>query len=529
MPDKTISLQSEECFEALYKHAPIGILAVGETGLIEFVNPCAEKLFGYSQDELIGKNHDMLLSAGLREKHQQHLHNYFKIPKNRAMGIGLKLSGYRKDGSVFPAEIGLASYEYNGRKMALAFVNDITEHERANDQLRVSEQNMRILIEHTPAAIAMFDRQMRYLAISKRFLKDYQLDGRNIIGMCHYEVFPDMPDRWRELHKRCLAGEGSHCDEDPFPRADGSTDWVQWELCPWYAADGGVGGIILFSETITKRKLAELQMHNYAANLEDAIAERTESLQKAVTDLELAKEELHESLEKEKELNQLKTTFVSMASHEFRTPLTAIILSAGLIEKYANPISNPSINQHINKIRKAALNLTGILEDFLSLEKLETGHVFPLYADFDIVKFAADITEEMQLMVKQDQHIVYTHTGIERIVHLDDKLLKNCIINLISNAIKYSGERTMIEFETEISGQEYKITVKDNGIGIPESEQKHLFEAFFRAHNTGSIPGTGLGLNIVARYVKLMNGAIEFNSKLNTGTSFILKFQRLLH
>ena len=130
----------------------------------------------------------------------------------------------------------------------------------------------------------------------------------------------------------------------------------------------------------------------------------------------------------------------------------------------------------------------------------------------------------MQLVAKQNQLIVYQHTGAGSAAKLDPALLKNCIINLIGNAIKYSGENTFIEFNTEISESQLTITVKDNGIGIPENDQKHLFEAFFRAHNTGNIPGTGLGLNIVTRYATLMQGVIKFQSKVNKGTSFTISF-----
>ena len=229
-------------------------------------------------------------------------------------------------------------------------------------------------------------------------------------------------------------------------------------------------------------------------------------------------------MEKEKELGQLKSRFVSMASHEFRTPLSAIQLSASLIDKYAQPFDNPNIGKHVKRIKNAVGNLTTILNDFLSLEKLEAGKVEPSFASFDVVKLSEEITEEMQVIAKENQNIIYQHTGTTSNIHLDGNLLKNCIINLIGNAIKYSGENTFIEFNTEVTENDCIVTIKDNGIGIPEADQKHLFEAFFRAHNTGNIPGTGLGLNIVGRYVNLMNGKIDFQSNVNKGTTFILTF-----
>ena len=279
-----------------------------------------------------------------------------------------------------------------------------------------------------------------------------------------------------------------------------------------------------FIHDLSREKEAEEKLKEYAAHLEELVEERTQKLKDIVKALEQAKEEVSLSLEKEKELGQLKSRFVSMASHEFRTPLSAIQLSASLIEKYAQPFTNENITKHVNKIKNAVGNLTTILNDFLSLEKLETGKVEPTFADFDLVKLAEEITEEMQVVAKQNQNIIYQHTGTSSVVHLDQNLLKNCIFNLIGNAIKYSGENTFIEFNTEVNEKSYVITIKDDGIGIPETDQKHLFEAFFRAHNTGNIPGTGLGLNIVARYTALMNGIVEFKSDVNKGTLFTITF-----
>ncbi len=279
-----------------------------------------------------------------------------------------------------------------------------------------------------------------------------------------------------------------------------------------------------FIHDISHQREAEERLKQYAAQLEELVAERTQSLNATVEALQLAKEEVSFSLEKEKELGLLKSRFVSIASHEFRTPLTSIQLSVSLIEKYAEPFNNPSIIKHVGKVKHAVANLTSILNDFLSLEKLESGKQEPTFHDFDLVKFAEAITEEMQALAKQNQNIIYQHTGIKSTIRLDQNLLKNCIVNLINNAIKYSGENTFIDFTTEINERECIITISDNGIGIPEADQKHLFEAFFRAHNTGTIPGTGLGLNIVSRYTDLMNGIINFKSEVNQGTLFTITF-----
>lgn len=279
-----------------------------------------------------------------------------------------------------------------------------------------------------------------------------------------------------------------------------------------------------FIHDLTKEKEAEARIVEYAAELEKLVEDRTAALRNIVKALEDAKAEVSLSLEKEKELSQLKSRFVSMASHEFRTPLSSVQLSASLIEKYALSFDNTNIIRHVNKIKNSVGNLTGILNDFLSLEKLEAGKTEATFSRFDLVKLAEEIIEEMQMIAKQNQSIIYQHTGISSMVNLDQNLLKNCVFNLVANAIKYSGENTFIEFNTEVTDTHCIITVKDNGIGIPENDQKHMFEPFFRAHNTGNIPGTGLGLNIVARYTQLMNGTVHFESTQNKGTLFTIAF-----
>lgn len=281
-----------------------------------------------------------------------------------------------------------------------------------------------------------------------------------------------------------------------------------------------------FIHDLSKEKAAEENLKKYTEELEEIVKDRTQNLQHLIVELEKARDEASHSLEKEKELNQLKTRFVSMASHEFRTPLSSVQLSASLIEKYLQKSDPQSVLKHTGKIKNSVGHLTGILNDFLSLEKLEAGKTEMHFQEFDLVKFSEDIIEEMQLIAKQNQHIVFQHTGATAQVYLDQALLKSAAINLVSNAIKYSGENTFIEFNTEVSETEVCVTVKDNGIGIPQEEQKNLFEPFFRAHNTGNIPGTGLGLNIVKRYVEMMGGEVICQSAQYKGTTISLIFKK---
>ncbi|QQD11907.1 PAS domain-containing sensor histidine kinase [Sphingobacterium sp. UDSM-2020] len=279
-----------------------------------------------------------------------------------------------------------------------------------------------------------------------------------------------------------------------------------------------------FIHDLTREKAAENRLKKHAVELEQKVSERTKDLIMLVSELEKTKAEVSKSLEKEKELGQLKSRFVSMASHEFRTPLSSVQLSASLIDKYIEKPDFASVLKHTGKIKSSVQLLTSILNDFLSLEKLEAGVVTVNKQMINVVGLAEEITEEMQLICKKNQHIVYQHTGEVGLFMMDSNLLKNTVVNLISNAIKYSGEDTFIEFNTIIEDNICIITVRDNGIGIPQEDQINLFEPFFRAHNTGNIPGTGLGLNIVRRYVHLMEGLLEYKSAINEGAFFKMIF-----
>lgn len=302
-----------------------------------------------------------------------------------------------------------------------------------------------------------------------------------------------------------------------------------------------------FIHDLSKEKEAESKLQDYAALLEDQVQERTLSLRETVAALEKTKQELNMSLDhlyntidvlkktkrdltaslaKEKEFSKLKSRFVSIASHEFRTPLSLVQTSASLIERHAEPYNNPNIAKHVVKIKDAVLNVTEILNDFLSLENLESGKIPTKTSHFDLSLLAQDIIEEMHVTLKRKQKILYKHRGAELVVNLDQNLLKNCIVILMDNAIKYSGDESEIQFYTKINQKTFSIRICDNGIGIPLEDQKHLFKAFFRAHNTGKISGTGLGLSILLRYAGLMKGNVDFKSRINKGTIFTLTFPR---
>ncbi|MBI4944960.1 MAG: hybrid sensor histidine kinase/response regulator [Bacteroidetes bacterium] len=262
------------------------------------------------------------------------------------------------------------------------------------------------------------------------------------------------------------------------------------------------------------------QIRELNIELEKRVERRTEALATAIHELANSQQHLQKTLSRERELNELKSRFVTTASHEFRTPLATILSSISLVAHYDREYDSDKRLKHINRIKSAIANLTEILNDFLSIGKLEEGLVRNNPEEFEIVSFSKTIVNELKNITKENQQIILSHNTENVSVVLDKQLLKNIVINLLSNAIKYSPAGKNIEFKTAISEKLLLINIIDRGIGIPEEDQKHLFERFFRAKNSTNIQGTGLGLNIVKKYVDLMEGKISFISAVNEGATF---------
>lgn len=239
-----------------------------------------------------------------------------------------------------------------------------------------------------------------------------------------------------------------------------------------------------------------------------------------ITKEKKAEQEIFTALEKERKLNELKTNFVSMASHEFRTPLSSILSSASLIEKYAESEHQKNRLKHVAKIRANVKNLTTILNDFLSIEKIETGLINYNPAEINVIEFFDSLVEYMDLSFKGNHKIKVENNLEKKTIYSDEFLLQNILINLLSNAIKYSSDNVTLKIEDKGGIQ---ISVIDHGIGVSKKDQKELFNRFFRASNVGQIQGVGLGLIIVKRYVDIMGANLSFESKINVGSTFKIK------
>lgn len=292
-------------------------------------------------------------------------------------------------------------------------------------------------------------------------------------------------------------------------RKDGSVFPVEVSL-NHFEVDGAryVMGLVT---DITLRRAAEDELKRTNQELEDRVEQRTAELREA-------EHSVREALEKEKELHALKSRFVAMASHEFRTPLSTIMSSVDLIGRYTEEAGDERVQKHVLRIRAKVREMTAMLNEFLSLERIEQGQVECAPVELDIVHLSIEMIEELRAMARNGQAIDYDHQGDERTVTLDRQMLSNVMTNLVTNALKYSPEGRRVELRSAIANGRLTITVNDEGMGIPAEDQQHLFERFFRGSNATTIQGTGLGLNIVKRYLELMKGSIHFTSRPGSTT-----------
>jgi PAS domain S-box-containing protein len=289
--------------------------------------------------------------------------------------------------------------------------------------------------------------------------------------------------------------------------------------------------VIAFIIDITQRKLIEQNMlsqqyelekltddmRKLNIDLEEKVEQRTIILKEALQRLENSQIELSDALDKEKELNEIKGRLVSMASHEFRTPLSTVLSSASLVEKYTTTEDQEKRSRHVDKIKNSVKHLNNLLEDFLSMGKLEEGKIGTHFHEFNLEELIGTTIEEMKASLKKGQQISCNISGLLLIMS-DKNLLRNILFNLISNAIKFSDESKTIFLTAATEDSWIRISIADEGIGISEEDQEHLFSSFFRGKNVVNIQGTGLGLHIVKRYIELLGGDISLESELGMGT-----------
>lgn len=310
-------------------------------------------------------------------------------------------------------------------------------------------------------------------------------------------------------------------------RKDGTTFPVEAGLNPFQIYENMY--VMALVSDITIRKQQEKEILDLNSNLEEKIAQRTKTLEETVDKLKnevekrkTAESKIKESLKKERELNELKTKFLSMVSHEFKTPLSGILTSATLIGKYKETHQQEKRDKHLKTIKSKIKYLDNILSDFLSIERLESGKTVYKFSTFPLSKVLNEVIYDANMLLKDGQSIEYPSDIDDIVVEFDEKILELILTNLINNAIKYSSENCTIYVTVETKKKHLIISVKDEGIGIPEKEQKHIFNRYFRAENALINAGTGIGLNIIKSHLDNLDGKITFSSTENKGSTFVV-------
>lgn len=407
----------------------------------------------------------------------------------------------------------------------------------------ITNEAFREIFQSMSEGIIMVDARGKIVVANPVAEQLFGYDSNELTGIALEEL---LPARYRKGH----AGFRMAFNTNPYPRRMGAgrdlmalrKDGTEFpvEISLNFTKVKNEILVMAFISDITLRKKtedalkrSEEQLIVYAAELEKKVEMRTEALNNTILKLEeevnerkKAEVEVRRSLERERELNELKSRFVSIASHEFRTPLSAVLSSAALIDQYVDRKEPEKIGKHVHRIKASVNQLTGILNDFLSLGKLEEGKVDVTYEAVNPRLFLEEISEEIAGMLKEGQELIVKCEIKTDELLTDPRILRNTLFNLITNASKYSevNKPIYINFR-EVDGY-LLLDVRDEGIGIPEEDQKHMFDRFFRASNAGNVQGTGLGLNIVRRYLDLLDGSITFSSTYGKGTTFSVKIPR---
>ncbi|GAB4048938.1 sensor histidine kinase [Spirosoma litoris] len=507
----------------------IGIYDLGEERYIH-VNQAGVRLLGFSSEEALLT--DPNLSRSLRPQQLEGEHNRSLIDRLIQVGHHEELTQLqKKDSQSFWGKINIFTFLVQDRTYALIRLIDQGQLHRTERDLDNSIRRFEAIFSRATISIIVCNQQGLILSANQL---TYQLSGYQPHELENLSIDQLMPSvmsyYYEKLQQFVTPNPGPppvNCScELQGKRKDDSLFPIELSLSHFYL-DGELY-VAAFINDISFKKEAErqlleqkVQLERLNAELEQKVVDRTHVLLNTLKQLETSKEELAQSLATERELSELKSRFVSMASHEFRTPLTAVLNSTTLIEKYTNTDQQDKREKHLHRIRSSVKHLNEILEEFLSVGKLEEGKIKAHPSRVDFAKLVSEILADLRVALKPGQ-LIQTDLCCLSPIWLDGSLLRKIILNLLSNAVKYSGPGSVVNLHGNCLMGQLTVSIQDQGIGISTQDQQHLFEQFFRARNVNHIPGTGLGLHIVGRYVALMGGQIDLQSELNQGTTITL-------
>ncbi len=468
--------------------------ALKEDNPIIYYNNAFQKLTGYKKEEILGRNCRFLQGKDRNQEGVKIIRNAIK----EGQSCRVQVRNYKKDGTLFWNEVSINPIRaINGEITHFVGIqNDITERVKAEQEIN----HLIKIFNDSLNEIYVFDAES--LKFTHANFGAQKTSGYKLAQL--YEMTPTdlmyefTPKEFRKLIEPSISNSRRKVEfETNHRRKDGTTYPVEVHLQSSSLEDRTLMVAIIMD--ISHRK-------DYTQKLENTVRERTEQLRKALV--------------KEKELGELKTKFLSLVSHEFKTPLSAILTSATLVGKYPREDQQNRRDKHLKSITAEVQHLTSILDDFLSVERLEKGKEVYNMTEFFLSKVVNEVLYSANMLLKTGQTINYPLNIEEIRIYQDQKIVALTLTNLLHNAIKYSPENTTIDLEVELCDENVTFRVGDQGIGIPADDQKHIFERYFRAENVLTTQGTGIGLNIVKTHLENLGGSVSFESKEGKGSIF---------
>ncbi|GER60046.1 sensor histidine kinase [Patiriisocius marinus] len=483
-------------FKILSEAVSEGIIIVNRSQIIVATNAAANELFGYDDQELIGQHLDVLIPKRFHHNHHKHVDGFMTKSHKRQMGNNRDLYGARKDGSQFPVEAGLNPFNVYDNDYVMALIIDITVRKKAEQELK----HWANIFNESLNEIYIFDvKTMRFIDVNKGALKNIGYSISELREMTPVDIKPYYEkEAFYKTIEPLINGTSDKLKfNTTHQRKDGTMYPVEVHL-----QKSSTGN----NETLVAIILDITEQEAYTQKLELKVTQRTRQLEEALT--------------KEKELGDLKTKFLSLVSHEFKTPLSGILTSATLAGKYPREDQQEKREKHLKTIQGKVKYLNNIINDFLSIERLESGKVNYKFSHFPLSKVINEVIYDANMLLKDGQIIDYPENIDAIFIDFDEKILELILTNLINNAIKYSSEMSTIHLSASEKDGKLILKVSDEGIGIPEEEQKHIFNRYFRAENALLNQGTGIGLNIVKTHLENLGGTITFKSIQDKGSTF---------
>lgn len=468
-----------------------------EDGPIIYANSAFKRLTGYAEDEILNRNCRFLQ----QDDRDQESINKIREAVNKGESCHALLRNYKKDGSLFWNDLYITPlHNKNGTVTNfIGIINDVTKRKKAEEE----RNHLATIFDESLNEIYVFDvKTLKFINANYGAQQNLGYSLQELLNMTPIDIKPGYTTKQFKKTIDVLLKEdvGKIEFETIHRRKDGSTYPVEVHLQLSSISEKQVLVAIILD--ITDRK-------NYTNKLEDTVKQRTNELMMA--------------LEREKELNDLKTKFLSLVSHEFKTPLSGILTSTMLLSKYTQTEQQDKRDKHITTITEKVHYLNAILNDFLSLEKLETGKIIYRPTNFKLSKVIDEVIYNANMLLKDGQQINYPENIDDYAMYHDEKIIELALSNLVHNAIKYSPENTTIDIKVSQDKEKTVFKIKDNGIGIPKKDQKNIFNRYFRAENALLTQGTGIGLNIVKNHIENLDGSIYFESKTSKGSVFTIE------